>query len=97
MDELVAAVSVPNDRREQLVAIAEVQTRGESDEEQMQKFRAMKREIVSALSKIHRARVADLVFVAPGSISTTTSGKIRRSACAARYQRAEFDRLDVTA
>ena len=93
----VAAVSVPNDRREQLVAIAEVQTRGESDEEQMQKFRAMKREIVSALSKIHRARVADLVFVAPGSISTTTSGKIRRSACAARYQRAEFDRLDVTA
>lgn len=26
-----------------------------------------------------------------------TSGKIRRSACAGAYQRAEFDRLDVTA
>jgi long-chain fatty acid adenylase/transferase FadD26 len=93
----VAAIAVPNDHREQLVAIAEVKTRGESDEELTQKFRSMKREIISALSNIHRLRVADLVFVAPGSIPITTSGKIRRSACAARYRRAEFDRLDVTA
>jgi acyl-CoA synthetase (AMP-forming)/AMP-acid ligase II len=92
----VAAVSIPNDRTERLVVIAEVKTRGESDEEQMQKLRAMKREVTSAISSSHGLRVADLVFVAPGSMPTTTSGKIRRSACAERYRRDEFARLDVT-
>ncbi len=92
----VAAVSIPNDRTEQLVVIAEVKTWGESDEEQKQKLRSMKREVTSAISSSHGLRVADLVFVARGSIPTTTSGKIRRSACAERYRRDEFERLDVT-
>jgi long-chain fatty acid adenylase/transferase FadD26 len=93
----VAAISVPNDRTEQLVAIAEVKTRGESDEEQTQKLRSMKREVTSAISSSHGLRIADLVFVARGSIPTTTSGKIRRSACAERYRQDEFERLDVPA
>ncbi|MGH3633356.1 MAG: AMP-binding protein, partial [Mycobacterium sp.] len=93
----VAAISVPNDRTEQLVAIIEVKKRGESAEEHEQKLCSMKREVTSAISNIHRLRVADLVFVAPGSIPITTSGKIRRSACAERYSQDEFERLDVTA
>jgi acyl-CoA synthetase (AMP-forming)/AMP-acid ligase II len=42
-------------------------------------------------------RVADLVLVEPGSLPTTTSGKVRRSACVEQYRLAKFDRLDATA
>jgi long chain fatty acid CoA FadD26 len=92
----VAAISVPNDHREQLVAIAEVKTPGCPNAEQAEKLRSMKREVGSAISDIHRLRLADLVFVAPGSIPTTTSRKIRRAACNERYRRGGFDRLGVT-
>ena len=51
----------------------------------------------SAIKRTHSVRVSDLVFVAPGSIPITTSGKIRRSACVDRYRQDEFSRLDVTA
>ena len=93
----VAAISIPDGRREQLVAIVEVKTRGQSDEEQNQKLRSLKRQVSSAISDIHRLRVADLVFVAPGSIPITTSGKSknRRSACTECYRQNEFERLDA--
>ena len=57
----------------------------------------MKRAVTSAISNSHGLRVADLVFVPPGSIPITTSGKVRRSACVERYLNDEFDRLDVPA
>jgi acyl-CoA synthetase (AMP-forming)/AMP-acid ligase II len=90
-----AAVSVPDDQSEQLIAIAEVKRRGSSDEEALHKLRSVKREVTSAISKRHGVRVADLVLVPPGSVPITTSGKVRRSACAERYRQAEFSRLDV--
>lgn len=90
----VAAITIPNDRTEQLVAIVELKQRGSSDEDVLQRIRNVKRELVSAISDSHGLRVADLVLVAPGSIPITTSGKIRRSACAERYQQDEFTRLD---
>lgn len=93
----VAAISVPNDRTEELVTIIEVKNRGESEEEHKQRLRSMKREVMAAVSNTHRVRVADIVFVPAGSIPITTSGKIRRSACAERYRQDEFDALDVTA
>jgi long-chain fatty acid adenylase/transferase FadD26 len=93
----VAAISVPDDRTEQLVAIVELDKRQGSDGERMQKFRSVKREIISAISNSHSLRVADLVLVPPGSIPITTSGKIRRSACVERYRQDEFKRLDVSA
>ncbi|OBH92087.1 AMP-binding protein [Mycobacterium sp. E2733] len=93
----VAAISVPNDRTEELVTIIEVKNRGESDEEHKQRLRSMKREVIAAVSNTHRVRVADIVFVQAGSIPITTSGKIRRSTCAERYREDEFDALDVTA
>jgi long-chain fatty acid adenylase/transferase FadD26 len=93
----VAAISVPNETAEQLVAIAELKSRGGSDEESMLKLRSIRREVTSAISNTHRVRVADLVLVPQGSIPITTSGKVRRSACVERYRRDEFERLDVSA
>jgi long chain fatty acid CoA FadD26 len=93
----VATISVPDERAERLVAIVELNRRDGSDEEHAQKFRSVKREIVSAISNLHGLRVADLVLVPPGSIPITTSGKIRRSACVERYRHDEFKRLDVSA
>ncbi|MBX9981188.1 MULTISPECIES: long-chain-fatty-acid--AMP ligase FAAL26/FadD26 [Mycobacterium] len=92
----VAAISVPDDITEQLVAIIELKRRGASAEDAMLKLRSVKREVTSAISRSHSLRVADLVLVSPGSIPITTSGKIRRSACVERYRSDGFKRLDVT-
>jgi long-chain fatty acid adenylase/transferase FadD26 len=92
-----AAISVPSDRSERLVAIVELKKRGSSDEEALNRVQTVKREVTSSISKLHGLRVADLVLVPPGSIPITTSGKIRRSACAERYLRDEFTRLEIPA
>ncbi len=92
----VAAISVPDDITEQLVAIIELKRRGASAEDAMLKLRSVKREVISAISKSHSLRVADLVLVSPGSIPITTSGKVRRSACVERYRSDGFKRLDIT-
>lgn len=91
----VAAISVPNDSREQLVVIAELKKRG-SDEEFQDKSLGVKSKVKAAISRSHGLQVTDLVLVAPGSIPITTSGKVRRSACAERYRHDEFTRLDIT-
>ncbi|HKV17922.1 MAG TPA: AMP-binding protein [Mycobacterium sp.] len=90
-----AAISISADQTERLVAIVEVKKRGDSDEEHMDRLRTLKREITSAISNVHRLRVADLVFVEPGSLPITTSGKIRRSSCADLYQRNQFKRMEI--
>lgn len=92
----VAAISILDETSEQLVAIAEMKKRGNSEAEALDTLRALKREVASAIKKSHSVRVSDLVLVAPGSIPITTSGKIRRSACADRYRQDEFSRLDAT-
>jgi acyl-CoA synthetase (AMP-forming)/AMP-acid ligase II len=91
----VVAIAVPGDHTEQLVVILELNKRGRTHEEAMEKFRAVKREVVSAISKSHRLHVADLVPVPAGNIPITTSGKVRRSACVERYLQQEFTRWDV--
>jgi long-chain fatty acid adenylase/transferase FadD26 len=92
----VAAISVPNHRSEQLVAIVELKKRGSSDEEILDRLHTIKRKVISAISTSHGLRLADLVLVAPSSIPTTTSGKIRRSACVECYRRDEFSRMDAS-
>ncbi|MDP7702940.1 MULTISPECIES: long-chain-fatty-acid--AMP ligase FAAL26/FadD26 [unclassified Mycobacterium] len=92
----VAAISVPDDITEQLVAIIELKRRGASAEDALLKLRSVKREVTSAISRSHSLRVADLVLVSPGSIPITTSGKVRRSACVERYRSDGFKRLDVS-
>ncbi|KJX74643.1 long-chain-fatty-acid--AMP ligase FAAL26/FadD26 [Mycobacterium lepromatosis] len=92
----VAAITVPDDLTEQLVAIIEFKQHGASAEDQMHKVHSVKREVTSAISKLHSLHVADLVLVSPGSIPITTSGKVRRSSCVERYRSDGFKRLDVT-
>jgi long chain fatty acid CoA FadD26 len=93
----VAAISVPDDRSEQLIVIVELKKRGSSDDEARDRLHTVKREVTSAISKSHGLEVADLVVVPPGSIPITTSGKVRRSACAECYRQEKFSRLDTSA
>ena len=93
----VAAISIPDDRSERLVVIAEMKNQGKSEEELQQRLRTVRQQVTSAISKSHGLRVADLVLVPPGSIPITTSGKIRRSSCVEVYRQDEFSRLDSTA
>ena len=91
----VAAIAVPDDRTEKLVAIIELKKRGDSQEDAMDNLRLVKSDVTSAISNTHGLAAADLVLVPPGSIPITTSGKVRRSACAEQYRHNQFTRLDV--
>jgi fatty acid CoA ligase FadD21 len=91
----VAAISVPVNHTEKLVTIIELKKRGDSDEEASRKLTAIRNDVTAAISRSHGLNVADLVLVPPGSIPTTTSGKIRRAACAEQYCQQQFTRLDV--
>jgi fatty acid CoA ligase FadD21 len=91
----VAAISVPVDQTEKLVTIIELKKRGDSDEEATHKLSVVKNHVTAAISKSHGLNVADLVLVPPGSIPTTTSGKIRRAACVEHYRQRQFTRLDA--
>ncbi|OBC16910.1 acyl-CoA synthetase [Mycobacterium sp. 852013-50091_SCH5140682] len=91
----VAAISVPVNSTEKLVTVIEVKKRGESTVEAGQWLTAVKSDVTSAISNAHGLNVGDLVLVPPGSIPTTTSGKIRRAACAEQYRQDEFIRLDA--
>jgi long-chain fatty acid adenylyltransferase FadD28 len=91
----VAAISVQDDRSEQLVAIIEVKKRGATEEEVLQSYATVKRDVTSAISTTHGITAADLVLVPRGAIPITTSGKIRRSACVDLYRADEFARVDA--
>jgi fatty acid CoA ligase FadD28 len=90
-----AAISVPDEGMEKLVAIIELKKRSDSDEDAMRKLDNVKGEVTSAISNSHGLGVADLVLVPPGSIPITTSGKVRRAACVEHYLHDQFKRLDA--
>ena len=91
----VAAISVPVNSTEKLVTVVEVKKRGDSTVEVMHWLSGVKSDVTSAISNAHGLNVGDLVLVSPGSIPTTTSGKIRRAACVEQYRRDQFTRLDA--
>ena len=91
----VAAISVPLNSTEKLVTIIEVKKRGDSNEEATHWLSGVKSDVTSAISNAHGLNVGDLVLVSPGSIPTTTSGKIRRAACVEQYRQDQFTRLDA--
>lgn len=91
----VAAISVPVNSTEKLVTVVELKKRGESAEEATHWLTGVKSDVTSAISNAHGLAVGDLVLVPPGSIPTTTSGKIRRAACVEQYRRDQFTRLDA--
>ncbi len=90
----VAAIAIPDELTERLVAIIELKKRGNTQQDVLHRLNTVKREVKSAISQSHSVRVADLVLVPPGSIPITTSGKVRRTACAERYRLDDFIRLD---
>ncbi len=90
-----AAIAVPNDQTEKLAIVAEVRKRGESDDEVMARYKAIRGELTSAISNLHGLHVADLVLVDPGAIPVTTSGKVRRASCVEQYRKNEFRRVDA--
>jgi fatty acid CoA ligase FadD21 len=91
----VAAISVPLDSTETLVTIIELKKRDDSTDEAMRLLNGVKSDVTSAISNAHGVNVGDLVLVPPGSIPTTTSGKIRRAACVEQYRQDQFTRLDA--
>ncbi len=91
----VAAISVTVDHTEKLVVVVELKNRNDPEQDASARFATAKTDITSAISKAHQLTAADIVLVAPGSIPTTTSGKIRRSACADLYRERKFTRLDA--
>jgi fatty acid CoA ligase FadD21 len=91
----VAAISVPVDGTENLVTVIEIKKPADSDEETTRWLSGVKSDITSAISNVHGLNVGDLVLVPPGSIPTTTSGKIRRAACVEQYLQDQFVRSDA--
>lgn len=91
----VAAISVPVAGAETLVTVIEVKKRGDTDGDAARWLAGIKSDVTSAISNAHGLTVGDLVLVPPGTIPTTTSGKIRRAACVEQYRQDEFARLDA--
>ncbi|MBJ7340150.1 AMP-binding protein [Mycolicibacterium sp.] len=91
----VAAIPVSVDHMEKLVAIIEIKKRGDTEEEAMQRLGIVKNDVTAAISAAHGLNAADLVLVPPGSIPTTTSGKVRRAACVEQYRAGQFTRVDA--
>jgi long-chain fatty acid adenylyltransferase FadD28 len=89
------AISVPDDGTEKLVAIAELKYLGESAEELAHRLAVVKNDVTASISTSHGLSIADLVFVPPGSIPITTSGKVRRRSCVELYQQDQFAHLDA--
>lgn len=85
----VAAIAVSDEETEKLVTIVELKERADTDLE------SVKSDVVAAISRAHGLQVADIVLVEPGSMPTTTSGKIRRAACVEQYRQGRFVRLDA--
>lgn len=90
----VAAISVPVNSTEKLVTVIEVKKRGDSTTEARRWLSEVRSDVTSAISNAHGLNVGDLVLVRPGSIPTTTSGKVRRAACVEQYRQDQFIRLD---
>jgi len=91
----VAAISVPLNSTEQLVTVIEIKKRDDSDQNAGDRLGEVRSDVTSAISNAHGLNIGDLVLVAPGSIPTTTSGKVRRAACVDLYRQDQFARLDA--
>lgn len=91
----VAAIAVPVNGTERLVTVIELKKPADSDEEAMRRLGTLRTDVTAAISNAHGLSVSDLVLVPAGSIPTTTSGKIRRAACAEQFRQGRFTRLDA--
>lgn len=91
----VAAIAISEqngseEQTEKLVTIVELKNGYDAEG-----LTGVKNDVIAAISRAHGLQVADIVLVEPGSIPTTTSGKIRRSACVEQHLQGRFVRLDA--
>ncbi|GAA2787289.1 fatty acyl-AMP ligase [Saccharopolyspora taberi] len=77
-----AALSVPGDDGERLVVVAEYAPRSDPGDRDPEALTGVLRHEISAR---HGLALHRLVLVEPGSVPRTTSGKVARQACRARY------------
>jgi fatty acid CoA ligase FadD21 len=91
----VAAISVPVNSTEKLVTVIELKKQTDRGGDTVSWLSEVRSDVTSAVSNAHGVNVSDLVLVQPGSIPTTTSGKIRRAACIEAYRQDQFVRLDA--
>ncbi len=91
----VAAISVTAAETEKLVLIVEYKKPRSAAEDvaDAELHEAFRNDVTAAIASAHGVTASDLVLVAPGSIPTTTSGKIRRAACGDLYLGQQFTRL----
>jgi acyl-CoA synthetase (AMP-forming)/AMP-acid ligase II len=91
-----AAFAVEIDGEERVVVVAEADYRlrssaGSGSVAEDLELAAAAAALRAAVSEHHDLPLHDVVFVRPGTIPRTTSGKIRRAECRARYLRGELD------
>jgi fatty acid CoA ligase FadD21 len=91
----VAAISVPVNSTEKLVTVVELKKRTDHIDDATRWLSGVRSDVTSAISNAHGLNVGDLVLVQPGSIPTTTSGKVQRAACIEQYRQDQFIRLDA--
>lgn len=89
----VAAIAVSDEQTEKLVTIIELKKQDGRDD--TGELAVVKNDVIAAISRAHGLQVADIVLVEPGTIPTTTSGKIRRAACVEQHRQGQFARLDA--
>lgn len=88
-DRLAAfGVTRADDTGEELVVVAEHHREIDPTEEET---RARERDVRAAVSARHGLRLAALLLVPPGSVPRTSSGKVARAACRARFLDGGFD------
>lgn len=84
-----AAFSIDNSLGEQLVIIAEIDLKSDGDAEEL--INAIRKDV----SVHHDIHVHDIKLARAGSISRTTSGKIKRYLCKANYMAGTFNEITV--
>jgi acyl-CoA synthetase (AMP-forming)/AMP-acid ligase II len=78
----VAAFAIPGEETERLVVVAERSSRirpGALDPDEV------RRGVCGAVGIAHQVQVHEFVFVRPGGVPRTSSGKVARNACRQRY------------
>jgi acyl-CoA synthetase (AMP-forming)/AMP-acid ligase II len=84
-----AAFSIDTELGERAVLVAEVNRNSKTGIDVAEIGRAVRRRI----SEEHGIRLHDLVLIQPGTIPKTSSGKLQRAACRARYLANELETI----
>lgn len=88
----VAAFGITVDDEEAVVIVVETNRRIGTQADAAAAFTELARTVRRAVTEEHGVRIHRLVFVDPGSLPRTTSGKVRRSECRERFLSGAFER-----